>query len=260
MPDLFDLQGRRALVTGSARGIGAAIVRALARAGVRVAVSDIDLGAAEALAAEIGSGAAAFQIDVRDRASTEEALTSGIAHLGGLDILCANAGVSTMRRAVDLTDEDWDFNFDVNARGVFLSNQIACRYFLAEKSKGVIVNTASLAAKVGAPLLAHYSASKFAVFGWTQALAREMAPHGIRVNAVCPGFVRTSMQEREIIWEVSLRGMTPEAVRAEYVSLTPMGRIEEPEDVADVVLFLASDAARFMTGQGINVTGGVRMD
>jgi NAD(P)-dependent dehydrogenase (short-subunit alcohol dehydrogenase family) len=260
MADVFDLKGRRALVTGSARGIGAAIARALAQAGVQVAVTDIDLAAAKALAAEIGGGAAAFQIDVRDRASTERALTDSIAHLGGLDILCANAGVSNMRRAVDLTDEDWNFNFDVNARGVFLSNQVACRYFLAAKRKGVIVNTASLAAKVGAPLLAHYSASKFAVFGWTQALAREMAPHGIRVNAVCPGFVRTSMQEREIVWEGALRGMTPEAVRNEYVALTPMGRIEDPEDVADVVLFLASDASRFMTGQGVNVTGGVRMD
>jgi NAD(P)-dependent dehydrogenase (short-subunit alcohol dehydrogenase family) len=260
MADVFDLKGRRALETGSARGIGAAIVRALARAGVRVVLTDVDLKAAEALAAEVGGGAAAFQIDVRDRASTENAFKAGIAHLGGLDILCANAGVSTMRRAVDLTDEDWNFNFDVNARGVFLSNQIACRHFLAENRKGVIVNTASLAAKVGAPLLAHYSASKFAVFGWTQALAREMAPHGIRVNAVCPGFVRTSMQEREIVWEGELRGMTPEAVRAEYVSLTPLARIEEPEDVADVVLFLASDASRFMTGQGVNVTGGVRMD
>ena len=165
-----------------------------------------------------------------------------------------------MRRAVDITDEEWEFNFAVNARGIFLSNQVACRHFLAQKRQGVIVNTASLAGKVGAPLLAHYSASKFAVLGWTQALAREMAPHGIRVNAVCPGFVRTSMQEREIVWEGELRGMTPEAVRAEYVSLTPMGRIEEPEDVADVVVFLASDAARFMTGQGVNVTGGVRMD
>ena len=192
MADVFDLKGRLALVTGGARGIGAAIGRALARSGVRVVVTDVDLAAAEALAGEIGGGAAAFQIDVRDRASSERAIANGIAHLGGLDILCANAGVSTMRRAVEITDEDWDFNFDVNARGVFLANQIACRYFLAEKRKGVIVNTASLAAKVGAPLLAHYSASKFAVFGWTQALAREMAPHGIRVNAVCPGFVRTS--------------------------------------------------------------------
>jgi meso-butanediol dehydrogenase / (S,S)-butanediol dehydrogenase / diacetyl reductase len=256
----FDLEGRRAIVTGGARGIGAAIARAFARHGVRVAVTDADLAAAQSLAAEIGDGAAAFAIDVRDRASTESAFAEAIRHMGGLDILAANAGVSTMRRAVDITDEEWEFNFAVNARGVFLSNQIACRHFLRESKAGVIVNTASLAGKVGAPLLAHYSASKFAVLGWTQSLAREMAPHGVRVNAVCPGFVRTSMQEREIIWEGELRGMTPEAVRAEYVSLTPMGRIEEPEDVADVVVFLASDAARFMTGQGINVTGGVRMD
>ncbi|MGD0723747.1 MAG: SDR family NAD(P)-dependent oxidoreductase [Roseiarcus sp.] len=256
----FDLSGRRALVTGGARGIGAAIVGALAGAGVRVAIADLDIAAAQALAAGIGVGAAAVAIDVRDRASSEAAFATAIGQLGGLDILCANAGVSTMRRALDITDEEWEYNFAVNARGIFLSNQIACRHFIGEQQPGVIVNTASLAGKVGAPLLAHYSASKFAVLGWTQALAREMAPHAIRVNAVCPGFVKTSMQEREIVWEGALRGMTPEAVRAEYVALTPMARIEEPEDVADVVLFLASDAARFMTGQGVNVTGGVRMD
>ena len=259
MPDKFDLRGRRAIVTGGARGIGAAIVRALADAGVRVAIADLDFAAALALADAVG-GAAAFEIDVRDRTSTQATFDAALTHLGSLDILAANAGVSTMRRAIDLTDEDWAFNMDVNARGIFLSNQIACRYFLSNARPGAIVNTASLAGKVGAPLLAHYSASKFAVLGWTQALAREMAPHAVRVNAICPGFVRTSMQELEIVWESELRGMTPEAVLAEYVSLTPMGRIEEPEDVADVVLFLASDAARFMTGQGVNVTGGVRMD
>jgi meso-butanediol dehydrogenase/(S,S)-butanediol dehydrogenase/diacetyl reductase len=161
-----------------------------------------------------------------------------------------------MRRAVDLTDADWDFNFAVNARGVFLTNQIAARAFLA-RGRGTIVNTASLAAKVGAPLLAHYSASKFAVLGWTQALARELAPAGIRVNAVCPGFVRTGMQSREVAWEAELRGVTPERVIADYVAQTPLGRLEEPEDVAGVVVFLCSDQARFMTGQGINVTGGV---
>ena len=161
-----------------------------------------------------------------------------------------------MARAVDLTDEEWDFNFAVNTRGIFLTNQIAARYFL-ERGRGVIVNTASLAAKIGAPLLAHYSASKFAVLGWTQALARELAPSGIRVNAVCPGFVKTGMQSREVVWEAKLRGMTPEDVLADYVRQTPLGRIEEPEDVAGVVVFLCSDAARFMTGQGINVTGGV---
>ncbi len=154
------------------------------------------------------------------------------------------------------TDEEWDFNFDVNARGIFLTNQIAARQFVAQ-GQGVIVNTASLAAKVGAPLLAHYSASKFAVLGWTQALARELAPKGIRVNAVCPGFVKTGMQSREVEWEAELRSVTPERVIEDYIAQTPLGRLETPEDVADVVTFLCSDAARFMTGQGVNVTGGV---
>ena len=140
---------------------------------------------------------------------------------------------------------------------MFPTNQAACRDFVGTGHSGCIVNTASLAAKVGAPLLAHYSASRFAVLGWTQGLAREMAPRGIRVNAVCPGFVRTGMQEREVLWEAELRGMTADEVRQDYIDQTPLGRIEEPEDVAAVVLFLASDAARFMTGQGINVTGGV---
>jgi meso-butanediol dehydrogenase / (S,S)-butanediol dehydrogenase / diacetyl reductase len=149
---------------------------------------------------------------------------------------------------------------DVNAKGVFLTNREAVKLFLTQGTKGVIVNTASLAAKMGAPLLAHYSASKFAVMGWTQALAKEVAADGIRVNCVCPGFVRTSMQERELDWEASLRGMTRQAVADEYVSLTPMARLEEPEDVADTVVFLTSDLARFVTGESLNVTGGVRMD
>lgn len=254
----FDLAGRVALVTGGAAGIGAAICRALVRSGVRVAVADIDEDRASETAVALGN-AIPLQLDVTKKESVDAVFAAVEKQLGPLDIVAANAGVSSMRAALDLTDEDWDFNFDVNARGVFLTNQAACRSFLASGKKGVIVNTASLAAKVGAPLLAHYSASKFAVLGWTQALAKEMAPHGIRVNAVCPGFVRTSMQDREIVWEAKLRKMTPEAVFAEYVSLTPLGRIEEPEDVADVVLFLASDASRFMTGQGVNVTGGVRM-
>src|SRR3546814_10210609 len=112
-------------------------------------------------------------MDVRERVSFEAVFDEVIAGWGGFDILAANAGVSTMRRAVDLTDEEWDFNFDVNTRGVFLTNQIAARLFLKQESRGVIVNTASLAAKIGAPLLAPYSARKFAVLGWPQARARE---------------------------------------------------------------------------------------
>ncbi|MBJ6134116.1 SDR family oxidoreductase [Ochrobactrum sp. Q0168] len=259
MPDKLasELNGKRAIVTGAASGIGNAIARALARHGVRIAIADINGDAAKRAASELGGDAVGLAMDVSQRASVEAGFDALIAQWGGLDIVAANAGVSTMNRAVDLTDKEWDFNFDVNTRGVFLTNQIAARYFLASDTKGVIVNTASLAAKIGAPLLAHYSASKFAVLGWTQALARELAPNGIRVNAVCPGFVKTSMQSREVEWEAELRGITPEQVIADYVSQTPLGRLEEPEDVAEVVVFLCSDGARFMTGQGINVTGGV---
>ena len=198
------------------------------------------------------------EVDVRERASVERAFGEALEKLGGCEILIANAGVSTMQRALELTDKEWDYNFAVNARGIFLTNQIAARHFVAQ-GKGCIVNTASLAAKVGAPLLAHYSASKFAVLGWTQALARELAPLGVRVNAVCPGFVKTGMQAREIEWEARLRDVSPQRVVDDYVAQTPLGRLETPDDVADVVVFLCSDQARFMTGQGVNVTGGVYM-
>jgi len=258
--ELQGIAGKRAIVTGGATGIGLAIAQALADAGARVAVADLnEAGAAEA-ARQIGNGAIGVAIDVRQRASVEQAFAAVASAFGGYDILCANAGVSTMNLVVDLSDEEWDLNFDVNARGVFLTNQIAVRHFLKTGTKGIIVNTASLAAKSGAPWLAHYSASKFAVMGFTQGLAREVAAQGIRVNCVCPGFVKTGMQSREVQWEAKLRGMSPEAVIDEYVTLTPLGRLEEPEDVAKAVLFLASDLSGFITGEALNVTGGVRMD
>jgi meso-butanediol dehydrogenase / (S,S)-butanediol dehydrogenase / diacetyl reductase len=253
------LEGRRALVTGAGTGIGRAIAEALAAAGAMVAVTDLDAADAEAVAGRL-DGAIAFRLDVTDAAETTRVMARAADHLGGLEIVCANAGVSTMAPVVDLTEAAWEHNMAVNAKGVFLTNQAAVRHFLAHGVKGVIVNTASLAGKQGAPLLAHYAASKFAVVGFTQSLAREVAAHGIRVNCVCPGFVRTSMQDREVVWEAKLRGMGEDAVRAEYVALTPLGRLEEPADVAEAVVFLASDAARFITGEALNVTGGVRMD
>ena len=253
-----ELRGKRAFITGGAHGIGRAIAHALARSGVKAAIADIDgEGAREPRmrSARIWSPSRSM-CAIAPRSSARSA--KSLAQLGGCDILIANAGVSTMQHALELTDEDWDFNFAVNARGIFLANQIAARHFVSQGA-GCIVNTASLAAKVGAPLLAHYSASKFAVLGWTQALARELAPTGVRVNAVCPGFVKTGMQAREIEWESRLRECRRSRVVDDYVAQTPLGRLEQPEDVADVVLFLCSDQARFMTGQGVNVTGGVYM-
>lgn len=254
-----DLAGKKALVTGGASGIGLAICRTLAANGTRVAIADLDEHGALRAADDMALPGVAVRMDVRERASVQAGFELAVAALDGLDFLIANAGVSSMNRATDLTDAEWEHNFAVNTRGVFLSNQITARYFLRERRSGAICNIASLAGKVGAPLLAHYSASKFAVVGWTQALARELAPHGIRVNAICPGFVRTSMQEREVAWEARLRGISPDAVLCDYVAQTPLGRVEEPEDVAGVVAFLLSDGARFMTGQALNVTGGVYM-
>jgi NAD(P)-dependent dehydrogenase (short-subunit alcohol dehydrogenase family) len=254
------LAGRKALVTGGGTGIGAAISRALSREGAQVCVTDLDLARAIEVAGAIGGSAFALKLDVTSAEETRAALDEAAARLAGLDTVCANAGVSTMNRVEDLTEEDWNFNMDVNAKGVFLTDQAALRLFQRSGTKGVIVNTASLAGKMGAPFLAHYAASKFAVVGFTQSLALEAAPLGIRVNCVCPGFVRTSMQEREIGWEANLAGKSPEQVSQGYVALTPLGRLEEPEDVADAVVFLASDLARYITGEALNVTGGARMD
>ena len=250
---------RTTLITGAAGGIGFALARAFSALGDNVVLADLDATAAERAAENIAGPTLAAKVDVCDPESVAALFVAAAKEFGRVDVVCANAGVSNMKRAVDLTVDDWDFNFNVNAKGVFLTNQAAVRHFLAENIAGVIVNTASLAAKVGAPLLAHYSASKFAVLGWTQALAREHAKDGIRVNAVCPGFVKTGMQEREILWEADLLGVTPAAVMKSYIDQTPLGRIETPEDVAGVVTFLASDGAGFMTGQGVNVTGGAYM-
>ncbi|MBE3638105.1 SDR family NAD(P)-dependent oxidoreductase [Mangrovicoccus algicola] len=246
-------------ITGAASGIGLASARAFAAAGYNLVLSDLDPDRCTDATKDIDAPKSVHRVDVRDKASIEAAFAAGAASFGPITHCHANAGVSNMKPALELSEDDWDFNFSVNAKGVFFTNQVAVAHFLAHGCKGAIVNTASLAAKVGAPLLAHYSASKFAVLGWTQALAREHARDGIRVNAVCPGFVRTAMQDREIAWEAELRDMTPEQVLQDYIDQTPLGRIETAEDVADVVVFLASDGARFMTGQGVNVTGGVYM-
>ena len=252
-----ELAGQVALVTGAGGGIGEAIARALAGSGASVAVTDLDITAAETVAASLPGGTA-FELDVTSAVSARDAVAAAEADLGPLDILCNNAGVSTMNRIEDLSEREWDFNFDVNAKGVFLVTQAAVTGMIG-RGRGCIVNTASMAGKKAVPLLAHYAASKWACIGFTKSAAVEFGPHGIRVNCVCPGYVRTSMQERELAWEAELRGITAEAVAAEYVRLTPLGRMETAEDVARVVHWLCTPAAGFVTGAAIDVTGGANL-
>lgn len=247
------------LVTGGGAGIGEAICRTLANRGWRVAATDIDLEAAERVAAAInGIG---LRLDVTDPGSISAAADAAEAALGPIDAWISNAGVSTMARFVEITPADWDLNLAVNAKGPFLCGQEAARRFIARGVPGIIVNTASMAGKRGAaPFLAHYVASKFAVVGLTQAMAAELAPMGIRVNCVCPGYVATGMQDRELQWEADLRGLRVHAVRELYLEDTPLRRIETPEDVAGVVAFLVSPDASFITGEAIAVNGGAFMD
>ena len=263
------MDGRIAVVTGAGEGIGRAIALVLARAGARIAVTDVDLRKAEAVVSAIeaiGGQAIAAELDVTRLSSIEAALDAIVGAWQRIDLWCSNAGVSSMKRFVDLTEADWDHNLDVNAKGVFLCGQVVTRQMLAQERRsddglrGKIINTASVAGKTGkVAFLSHYIASKYAVVGLTQAMATELAPDGITVNAVCPGYVRTAMQERELAWEAQLRGITVEEVKKLYLADTPLGRLETPEDVAGVVGFLASRSADFMTGVAITVAGGAWM-
>jgi meso-butanediol dehydrogenase / (S,S)-butanediol dehydrogenase / diacetyl reductase len=249
-----------ALVTGAGTGIGEATARALAAAGHRVAVTDIDLAAATRVADDL-PGARAFAIDVRDGASITAACADAVEALGPLAVWVSSAGVSSMARFVDLTEAEIDWNLDVNARGAILCGQTAARQFIAQRTGGIVVNVASMAGKRGGvAYLAHYIASKFAVVGLTQAMAAELAEHDIRVNAVCPGYVDTGMQDREIVWEAQLRGLTTDEVAELHLSDTPLRRTQTPTEVAALIAFLSSDAAASITGESVAINGGSYMD
>lgn len=254
-------EGQVAFVTGAGSGIGRAIAEKFAALGVSVVVADLNLGGAEETVSKLTNPTgmqrhAALKLDVTKKADVQKAMDWVKENYGHLDILMNNAGVSSMRHLVDLTEEEWDLNFDVNAKGVFLVTQAAASLL---KNGGRIVNTCSMAAVKPDPTLPHYTASKFAVLGLTKAAALEFADRNITVNCVCPGFVKTSMQDREIVWEAEMRGVTPEEVLAGYIAKTPLGRLCYPEDVADVVGFLVSPEAKFLTGEAINIAGGANL-
>jgi NAD(P)-dependent dehydrogenase (short-subunit alcohol dehydrogenase family) len=257
----MNFDGKAVMVTGSGSGIGRSIVRMFAAAGANVLATDINEAAVQAVAAEFAgqkNTIKPFQLDVTNKQQAAVAVAEAINTFGKLDILVNNAGVSTMNWVTDLTEQEWDYNMNVNAKGVFLVTQAALPHLISQNS-GKIINIASMAGRKPAPMLAHYVASKFAVVGFSQALALEVGKHNITVNAICPGFVRTSMQERELVWEGKLRDMSIDEVREDYIRQTPLGRLEETEDVAKAVMLLASEWADFITGLNLDVTGGAHL-
>jgi NAD(P)-dependent dehydrogenase (short-subunit alcohol dehydrogenase family) len=251
---MYALNGRVGLITGAGGGIGTAIARRLTREGMAIAVLDRDGAAAEAIGAEIGGlGVAA---DVTSEDEVGRAVERVLARLGQIDLLVNNAGVAWMGPALEMPLEALQAMLRVNVEGVFLVSRAVLPHMIARRS-GSIINLASWAGKTGNAYFAGYSASKFAVIGLTQALAREMAPHGIRVNAICPGIVVDTAMRTAIESQQRQYGLPETAEREKSI---PVGRVSVPEDVARVAAFLASDESSYMTGESINLSGGLLMD
>lgn len=255
---MFDeLSGRVVLVTGGASGIGAGIVDAFLAEGSTVVSAD--LSAPEGGLHAGRDGEWLLRLDVSDEAAVEAAVAAIDERFGPVEIVVTAAGTSTLGFAIETSASDWDRNLDVNAKGSFLVAKHVARRLVAAKRTGRIVFIASQAGKNGYRGMTAYVASKHAVLGVTKTMAVELASHGITVNAICPGIIETPMKHRERIEGGAIRGMTAEEVADEDRSQVPLGRTGTPQDVAGVALFLASDLAGYMTGQGLNVTGGMTM-
>jgi meso-butanediol dehydrogenase/(S,S)-butanediol dehydrogenase/diacetyl reductase len=252
--------GRGVVVTGAAQGMGRAIAAAFLAEGARVVLGDMNEDGVKATAAELDADGKAFAVrcDVTKSGDVASLVDTAVDRLGAVDVFVNNAGTITMRQVVELSEEEWDTVMDVNAKGVFLCSRAILPHMLERKS-GSIVNIASQAGKRGYRLFAHYCASKAAVIVFSKGLALEVAPH-VRVNCVCPGIVNTDMMEREYAWEEAMTGEPKESIQTRWMAGIPMGRFQEPEHIARVALFLASDDASEMTGQAINVTGGMVME
>jgi NAD(P)-dependent dehydrogenase (short-subunit alcohol dehydrogenase family) len=257
------LAGQGALVTGAARGIGRAIAARLAADGALVTLADVDdaavAEAAEAIRAA-GGTAEPVHLDVTDAAQVRDAVAGTVAAHGRLDLLVNNAGIGAVAPLLDTDEATWDRVMAVNAKGVLLCSQAAARQMLEQGGGGRIVNNASGAGKIapGADIpLGAYAASKHAVVALTKQLGLELAPHGILVNCVCAGIVDTPMWDLIDRETARLQGVPVGSVKARAVAGIPLGRIEQPEDVANAVAFLASPQAAYITAQTLNVCGGI---
>ena len=251
---MYNLSGRVGIVTGAGGGIGREIARRLTREGMVVAVLDRDSAAAEAAAGEIGG--LALAADVTSPEQVSRAVDTVLAHLQRIDTLVKNAGIAWMGPAMDMPLEALQAMLRVNVEGVFIVTRAVLPHMMASRS-GSVVNLASWAGKTGNANFAGYCASKFAVIGLTQALAREMAPHSIRVNAICPGIVVDTAMRSTIEVQQRHYGLPDTAEREKSI---PIGRVSVPDDVARIAAFLASDEASYMTGESINLSGGLLMD
>ena len=251
---MYALNERVGVVTGGGAGIGREIARRFAREGMAVAVLDRDGDAAEGSAAEIGG--LAVTADVTSEEEVSRAVETVLARFSRIDVLVNNAGIAWMGPAMEMPLEALQSMLRVNVEGVFIVSRAVLPHMIARRS-GSIVNLASWAGKTGNAFFAGYSASKFAVIGLTQSLAREMVPHGIRVNAICPGIVVDTTMRTAIESQQRQYGLPETAEREKSI---PIGRVSVPEDVARVAAFLASDESSYMTGESINLSGGLLMD
>jgi 3-oxoacyl-[acyl-carrier protein] reductase len=247
----MQLKDKVALVTGAAQGIGKAIAQTLAKSGASIIVSDINLELASQTAQEIkglGVKTVPLKMNVADLAEVDSAIKKSISEMGKIDILVNNAGITKDTLLMRMKKEDWDLVISINLSGVFNLCKATVPFMMKQRF-GKIINIASIVGEMGNAGQANYSASKAGVIGFTKTLAREVASRGIMVNAVAPGFIQTAMTDK-----------IPEDIKEKMLMQIPLGKLGQPEDVANACLFLASDAANYITGQVINVNGGMLMN
>jgi len=252
-----------ALVTGAGQGIGRAIALRLARDGYALAVADINPGALGAVSAEIeaaGGQALALRADLSDVAEVQRVIGAAHTELHRLDVLVNNAGRLTIRPFLDVSEAEWDATLALDLKSVFFAMQAAARIMIAAGTTGRIVNISSGSGRGGRPDQAAYAAAKAGVISLTRTAALALAPHGINVNAICPGVVDTALTQKIHIDRAQAAGITPAESLAHMLGHVPLGRIETPEDVAGAVSFLCSPDASYITGQALNVDGGMEMD